>query len=131
MTGWHVAGVSRDIVSVIDANTLVPIFIEDIGVDILGSLEGVTDFLSDRGWEQTTPWHVNAVTRAITGAGEVWNCEVTKIVENDNDRRADLALALSQEDEREGLSRPIRPRVESALEFESMIRDRKDGFPSV
>lgn len=123
---WFVAGVSKSSLSVVSAATLKTVFIEDIGLDILGSLEGVTDALSDRGWEQLTPWHENAVTKNVPGAVQVWNCEVDRIIENENSRRADLAVRLSEEDDREGVSREIRPRVEAALEFERMIRDRKE-----
>lgn len=86
-------------------------------------LEIIADILSDNGWEQVSPW---VGSNKIQPIG-TWFCEVSQIPTNDdNMRRADLAIALAEEDHREGESRDIRERVESALDFERDMRDRRE-----
>jgi hypothetical protein len=93
----------------------------DIGILLLGGFEGVTDLLSEQGWQQVTDWKPFRMGTS--------RCEVSPIpTSEENNRRIDIAVALSEEDEREGEQRPIRDRVESAMEFEAMIRDRGDRW---
>lgn len=127
MTDWE-AIARKDSLTVYQGSDsyLDPILNLDVGLEQLGGNEGCTDALSEQGWEQIEPWHLDRDGASLWAAV----APLAVIPEpQDNGRRMDVAVALSEEDDREGESRDIRSRVDFAMDFERSIRDRKE-FPA-
>lgn len=121
------AMVNRTGITILSLPQLGVHFDSDVGLDTM-DLEAMTDYLSDGGWQLDSPWKL----ASGASARQVYQASVSRLPAREYEageadlRRADIALALVEEDKRAGTSGPLLDRVQYAVDFEDMMRDRGD-----